>query len=308
MFKRELAKRNKLLGIRRERAHPKFSPVTIVMLIVLILYVASLFLLFFWAVLTAFKDPLLDFRTNTYCLLVEWVWNFSYVFSQFVVHVSTETRVGVVGMAEMYLYSFVYAGWSAFFNTLVPCITAYLCARFKYKFSRVVHTMLLITMVIPVVGSLPAEIRMAQSLGLYDQIWGMWILKTNFLGMYFLVFYNIFKALPASYTEAAKIDGAGNMSVLLRIALPLVRNTFFTVFLIYFIQYWNDYQTPLIYLPSYPTIAQGMYTVSVTPTQEMSYVPMRLAAAILMLVPILVIFLIFQKRLLGNLTVGGIKG
>ena len=47
MFKRELAKRNKLLGIRRERAHPKFSPVTIVMLIVLILYVASLFLLFF---------------------------------------------------------------------------------------------------------------------------------------------------------------------------------------------------------------------------------------------------------------------
>ena len=51
-----------------------------------------------------------------------------------------------------------------------------------------------------------------------------------------------------------------------------------------------------------------MYTVSVTPTQEMSYVPMRLAAAILMLVPILVIFLIFQKRLLGNLTVGGIKG
>lgn len=70
------------------------------------------------------------------------------------------------------------------------------------------HTTVLITMVIPVVGSLPAEIRMAQSLGLYDQIWGMWILKANFLGMYFLVFYNIFKALPASYTEAAKIDGA----------------------------------------------------------------------------------------------------
>lgn len=47
MFKRELAKRNKLLGIRRERAHPKFSPVTIAMLIVLILYVASLFRCFF---------------------------------------------------------------------------------------------------------------------------------------------------------------------------------------------------------------------------------------------------------------------
>ena len=308
MFNRERAKRNKLLGIRKGKTHSAFTPVTIIMLVVLILYVASLFLLFLWALMTAFKDPLYDFRTNPWGFPKEFVWNFTYVFSQFAVPVSTAKRIGLVGMGEMYLYSFLYAGGSAFFNTLVPCITAYLCARFKYKFSRVMHTIVLVTMVIPVVGSLPAEIRMAQSLGLYDQIWGMWILKANFLGMYFLVFYNIFKVLPASYTEAAKIDGAGNMQVLLRIGLPLVRNTFFTVFLIYFIQYWNDYQTPLIYLPTYPTIANGMYSVSVTPTQEMSYVPMRIAAAILMLVPILVVFLIFQKRLLGNLTVGGIKG
>lgn len=308
MFNRELAKRYKLLGIRREKAHPRFTPVTVVMLGALVLYVASLFLLFLWAILTAFKDPLYDFRINTWGFPKEWTWNFSYVLSQFVVPVSTSKRIGSVGMGEMYFYSFLYAGGCAFFNTLVPCITAYLCARFKYKFSRAVHTTVLVTMVIPVVGSLPAEIRMSQALGLYDQIWGMWILKANFLGMYFLVFYNIFKALPDSYTEAAKIDGAGNMQVLLQIAIPLIRNTFFTVFLIYFIQYWNDYQTPLIYLPTYPTIANGMYTVSVTPTQEMSYVPMRITAAIMMLIPILVIFLIFQKRLLGNLTIGGIKG
>ena len=116
------------------------------------------------------------------------------------------------------------------------------------------------------------------------------------------------RSIPSAILDAAKIDGAGNMQVLLQIAIPLIRNTFFTVFLIYFIQYWNDYQTPLIYLPTYPTIANGMYTVSVTPTQEMSYVPMRITAAIMMLIPILVIFLIFQKRLLGNLTIGGIKG
>ena len=308
MFGRELAKRNKLLGIRRERTHARFTPVTVVMLIVLILYVASLFLLFLWAVMAAFKDPLFDFRVNPWGFPREWVWNFSTVFAEFEVPVSTAKRIGSVGMGKMYLYSFLYAGGCAFFNTLVPCITAYLCARFKYKFSRVMHTIVLITMVIPVVGSLPAEIRMAQALKLYDEIWGMWILKANFLGMYFLVFYNIFKALPDAYTEAAKIDGAGNMQVLLRIALPLVRNTFFTVFLIYFIQYWNDYQTPLIYLPSYPTIANGMYTVAVTPSTEMNFVPMRMAAAIIMLVPILVVFLVFQKRLLGNLTIGGIKG
>lgn len=291
---------------RGKRYH--FTPITVCMLVVLLLYTLSLFGMFLWALFTAFKDPLLDFRNNAWGPPAQLCWNISYVFSQFVVDVNTATRVAVVGIWEMYGYSVLYAFGCAFFNTLVPCITAYLCARFKYKFSRAVHTAVLVTMVIPVVGSLPSELRMAQMLGLYDQIWGMWILKANFLGMYFLVFYNIFKALPASYTEAAKIDGAGNMQVLLHIALPLVRNTFFTVFLIYFITYWNDYQTPLLYLPSYPTIAQGMYTVAITPTQGMSYVPMRISAAILMLVPILVLFLCFQKRLLGNLTVGGVKG
>ena len=111
-----------------------------------------------------------------------------------------------------------------------------------------------------------------------------------------------------AYTEAAKIDGAGNLAVLLRIILPLVRNTFFTVMLINFIAFWNDYQTPLIYMPSYPTIALGMFYMASTTENGLSTVPMRMTGAMLMLIPILVLFLCFHKRLLGNLTVGGIKG
>jgi len=149
---------------------------------------------------------------------------------------------------------------------------------------------------------------MAKAIGLFDHIWGLWIMKANFLGMYFLVFYNMFKQLPMAYTEAAKIDGAGNMSVLIKIVLPLVRNTFFTVMLINFIGFWNDYQTPLIYLPSFPTIALGMYHMASTTENGLSTVPMRMTGAMLMLIPILVLFLAFHKRLLGNLTIGGIKG
>lgn len=287
---------------------PAFTPVTIFMLIVLMLYALSLFTVFLWAVTTSFKDPLFDFRTNPYGFPRKWVWNFSQVFKLFYVDIDSDIRTGRAGMGEMYLYGLLYSLGCSFFNTLVPCFTAYLCARFKYKFSRIVYNTVLIVMVIPVVGNLPAEIKMARTLGLYDHIWGMWVMKANFLGMYFLVFYAIFKALPMAYTEAAKIDGAGNMSILVRIAMPLVLNTFFTVMLINFITFWNDYQIPLIYLPSWPTIAQGMYTMTVTPASGMQAVPMRIAAAILMLAPILVLFLCFQKRFLGNLTIGGVKG
>ena len=90
--------------------------------------------------------------------------------------------------------------------------------------------------------------------------------------------------------------------------LPLIRNTFLVVMLIRFIEFWNDYQTPLIYLKSYPTVALGMFNMANTRENGLSTVPMRMTGAMLMLLPILAIFLVFQKHLIGNITVGGIKG
>jgi multiple sugar transport system permease protein len=171
-----------------------------------------------------------------------------------------------------------------------------------------VYYIVIVTMILPIVGNLPSEITVAKFFGFYDHIWGLWLMKANFLGMYFLVFFEFFRGIPKEYTEAAKIDGAGNSMILSHIMLPLAKNTFFTVMLITFIGYWNDYQVPLIYLPSYPTAALGMYYMAYTTDNGLSTIPMRMTGAMLMLIPILIVFLIFQKRLIGNLAIGGIKG
>ena len=285
----------------------KFSPFTIVLLIVLAAYVLSMFTLIGWALITSFKSPN-DFRTNAIGMPEKFVWNYTFVYTKFYVSVLTESGMEVVYMETMFVYSILYSLGCAFFQTLVPCITAYLCARFNYKFSKIVYTAVIVVMILPIVGSLPAELQMAKNTGLYDSIWGLWIMKANFLGMYFLVFYDGFKGLSMTYTEAAKIDGASNMHILLAIVLPLVKNIFFTVMLVNFIGFWNDYQVPLLYMPSYPTVACGMYNMANTRENNLSSVPMRMTGAMLMFIPIFTLFLIFQKRLLGNLTVGGIKG
>ena len=285
----------------------KFSPFTIVLLIVLAAYVLSMFTLIGWALITSFKSPN-DFRTNAIGMPEKFVWNYTFVYTKFYVSVLTESGMEVVYMETMFVYSILYSLGCAFFQTLVPCITAYLCARFNYKFSKIVYTAVIVVMILPIVGSLPAELQMAKFWGLYDSIWGLWIMKANFLGMYFLVFYDGFKGLSMTYTEAAKIDGASNMHILLAIVLPLVKNIFFTVMLVNFIGFWNDYQVPLLYMPSYPTVAYGMYNMANTRENNLSSVPMRMTGAMLMFIPIFTLFLIFQKRLLGNLTVGGIKG
>lgn len=285
----------------------KFSPFTIVLLIVLAAYVLSMFTLIGWALITSFKSPN-DFRTNAIGMPEKFVWNYTFLYTKFYVSVLTESGMEVVYMETMFVYSILYSLGCAFFQTLVPCITAYLCARFNYKFSKIVYTAVIVVMILPIVGSLPAELQMAKNTGLYDSIWGLWIMKANFLGMYFLVFYDGFKGLSMTYTEAAKIDGASNMHILLAIVLPLVKNIFFTVMLVNFIGFWNDYQVPLLYMPSYPTVAYGMYNMANTRENNLSSVPMRMTGAMLMFIPIFTLFLIFQKRLLGNLTVGGIKG
>lgn len=162
-------------------------------------------------------------------------------------------------------------------------------------------------MILPIVGSLPSEIRIARALGLYDTIYGMWIMKTSFLGLYFLVFHATFKVLPKDFSEAAYVDGATNLRVFLSVILPIVRNTFFTIMLIKFIELWNDYQVPMLYMPSYPTLSYGSYLFERGTVTEMTSVPMKLAGSMLVLMPIMVLFLAFHKRLIGNISMGGIK-
>ena len=136
----------------------------------------------------------------------------------------------------------------------------------------------------------------------------MLIMRASFLGIYFLVFYDIFKATPKTYAEAAEIDGAGDFAIMLRVYFPIAANTFLTILLISFITYWNDYQTPLLYFPSKPTLSYGLFrfttdTAGVAGTST----PLALATCFLLMIPILIVFLFTSEKLIGNVSVGGLK-
>ena len=296
----------KKLFRKRTSIKNHLTPFTVLMLIVLLVYALILLLLLAWAGITAFKSQD-DFFSNTWKLPKEWFWNFNAILD-FSVKVNTSTGTQSVFVPQMIVNSLLYSTGCALVKTFITCVTAYVCAKYQYRFSKIVYTTVLITMIIPIVGSLPSEIAMARSLGLYNKIWGLWIMQANFLGMYFMVFFATFAVQPKAYVEAAKIDGANNWQIMFRISLPLIRSVFGTILLINFITYWNDYQTPLIYLPNYPTLANGTLSLSLTIDNFYSTTPMRIAGAVLLMMPALILFLVFQKRLMGNLDIGGIKG
>ena len=117
----------------------RFNLFTAATFIVLVIYVLILTGLLLWAVMTSFKT-VSDYRLNKIGLPKEWVWNYKSVYDQFYVFITTDTGRERVYMGKMFLNAFLYSLGCAFTNTLVPCFTAYLCARFKYKFSKIIHT------------------------------------------------------------------------------------------------------------------------------------------------------------------------
>lgn len=329
----EKTKKNKALKAEERKA--KLSPLTITMLVILVLYCIIMFILIAWGFMKSLQSFWDDAANkvwpkhffwssdtmNRYMYIVEggltknttWLGNYAYVFKNFVNKKPLKNDMGEIlgwvdiGFGKMLLYTLGYAVVGGFINTMVQCVTAYVCARYPFKFSGVVYGAVIVAMILPVVGSLPSEIAMARSLGIYDQIWGTWIMKANFLGMYFLVFHEMFKAIPASYSEAATIDGANDFQILWKIGLPLARNTFMTCFLLNFVSLWNDYQISTVYLPTHPTLAEGVHWMQ-QGSQIGSYSPIALSGIFVLVIPVLVLFLCFHKRLMGNLTIGGVKG
>ena len=86
-------------------------------------------------------------------------------------------------------------------------------------------------------------------------------------------------------------------------------NAVLTVILLYFINYWNDYQTPLLYLPSMPTASYGLFLYNNRGGENAPFTTHKLASSMLVMVPTLIIFLAFQNRLIGKISLsGGVKG
>ena len=267
----------------------------IVLMIVLGIYTISVFIPLVWGFMVSFKS-----RTN----FVEFPFGFPdrLVFNNYVIAVKNfeytldGTTGESVGIGVMLVNTLLYSLGSAFFSTMSACIVAYATSRFNFFTSKIIYGIVIVTMALPIIGSMPSELYIVKTLQLYDSHIGMWVLKSSFLGLYYLIFFAMFKGIPKDYSDAASVDGASHYRIFFTIMLPLVLKTFSTVYLLYFIGFWNDYQTPLIYMPSFPTLAMGLYSFTFSTNYEVGSVPIKMSGNFLIFVPILIVFLVFRNK------------
>jgi raffinose/stachyose/melibiose transport system permease protein len=192
---------------------------------------------------------------------------------------------------------------------IISFIASYAISRINFRGKGIVMILLLSMMMVPLgqVIMIP-QYRLERLLGLTNTLQGLVILYVN-AGIPLSVFLlNAFmQKIPIEIDEAATIDGCSRLQIMTKVLFPLSRPGLATVIIFQFMTIWNDYFTPLIYLhdESKRTVTLGLANFvglwGVTDYNKM------FAALVIITIPIIVIYIIFQKQFISGLVAGAVK-
>ena len=189
----------------------------------------------------------------------------------------------------------------------IPAFTAYIIAKYNFKLKKIILNIAVIVMVVPTLGSTATTYNFMTKLGLINTYWGIYLMAAGGFGFGFLLFYNFFAAIPWEYAESAFLDGASDLQVFLKIMYPQAVPILTAIAITSFINRWNDYMTAYIYLPDNPTIALGVSQLYSRMKNALT-LPIAFAGMTLLATVSLIIFAIFNRFIMNNMSVGGVKG
>ncbi len=203
----------------------------------------------------------------------------------------------------------LYAGLSTTGVLLSSVPVAYALARLSWRGRDAMFMVVLATMMIPAqVTSLPLYVIFSK-LGWVNSLRPLII--PSFFGDAFSIFLlrQFFLTIPQEITEAARCDGASDWRILTRIVVPTAKPAIAAVGLFAFLYAWNDFYNPLLYTgnsTTSQTLAVGLTTLAKSAHQN-SY-QLQMAASIIFLAPVLLIFFFAQKVFVEGVTLTGVKG
>ena len=271
-------------------------------------YALSLLAMYLWILSSSFKTNSIEFATNIFGLPKKPGWdNYQKALQNFSVPIIRDKRQVTVFLDELLPNSLFYIFGCATAATLCPALVAYATAKFDFKFNKVIDGIVIVTMVLPIIGSDAAMIQMTKTLGLYNKMIGMYFMKFMFLGFNYLLLKQSFRGVDKAYSEAAFLDGASEFRVMWSINFPMIANILTIVFALQLMGFWADWTTPLMYMPLKPTVAYALYELQFTHDSRLVFKPLQFAACILASLPTLFIFIVFRDKIMGGVAFGGLK-
>lgn len=201
--------------------------------------------------------------------------------------------------------SFIVSICHTIIYVLIASMAAFAFTRLKFKGSRFLFNLCLVSMVIPGVINIVPNYIIITELNLYNSLLAMILPGLSGVGGVFLL-RKFMLDIPFDFDEAARMDGASNFQIYTKIILPMCKPVLISLVLFTFQGSWNDFLWPMIVTDSdeFRTIASGLYLTIMSDTTMKG---LLMASALISALPILVLFIFGQRYFVEELD-GGIKG
>lgn len=275
----------------------------IIAFIIFALYSLSLLFPFVWMIINSLRDVNEWQQTvsfNDYWSLPK-VWDFSN-YSEIL-----KAEIDGNSILSMIIYSVILTVAGTIINVFFSACAAYVMAKYEFPGKRIIFALAIFAMVVPIVGTLPAQVKFMETLGLDDSIVGVLFLYSGAFGFNFILLLSSFESISWTYAEAAQMDGAGHFGIFFKVMIPMCKGPIIACCILQAITLWNDYSTPFLFMNSTPTLAVGLQIIQEEFTSGGEY-PLVFAAMIISILPVLILYACFQKKIIENTVAGGLKG
>jgi ABC-type glycerol-3-phosphate transport system permease component len=261
-----------------------------------ILIAISLFMLlpFAWMLSTSFKLAQDIFGYPPRFIPANPVWdNYTYVLAKGALH----------NLGNTAFIASLFTVGSLFFTTL----GGYGFAKFKFPGREALFAFLLATMVIPGAVMMVPTFIIIRNIGWVDTPWALIIPgAASAFGIFF--FRQFISTISNELIDAARIDGATEFGIYWRIILPIIAPAMTSMGLIFFMGSWNAYQGPRIYLTTPSKFVLTQAIMSMQGSAGFTAWGEYMALSVISLIPLLILFLVFQRRIVEGIMAGAVKG
>ena len=213
-----------------------------------------------------------------------------------------------VPLARYFINTLIYTFATTFLMVVVTVLAAFAFARLNFKGKNLMFTLFLALMMIPYELVIITNFVTIKKLGLDNTFSGL-ILPSVTSVFYIYLLRENFAQIPDQLYYAAKVDGTSDLKYLRRVMMPISKPTIITIVILKIIECWNSYVWPRLITdnPDYYLVSNGIQKI-----REEGFgrenIPAMMAAVVVVSVPLIVLFLVFHKRIMEGVSRGGIKG
>jgi raffinose/stachyose/melibiose transport system permease protein len=190
----------------------------------------------------------------------------------------------------------------------ISAMAGYKLSRTKTVLSQIIFFMIISSMMIPFTVIMLPLIQVSAKLHMLNKIWGIILVYIGVgINMPVFLYHGFVKSIPQELEEAAFIDGATDWQMFRKIIFPILQPINITVALLQIIWIWNDFLLPLVFISSQKNYTLILSTQSFYTMYSTSW-ELILAGNFMAIIPVIIIYLIFQKNIQEGIATGAVKG